>query len=314
MIQTLEAVTHDALAQPFAADAARDPWFHVRLGTHTTGDGIVTPLRTGGFRVAALGVNGRAGTPMFTLSLAPESRNGGIPAANDHPKWLAYLNEQSSAGYPGVDAVPGAEVSATTHITGRTFGTEFHPFGAAVRDSSDDLRLAAFAMTTIDLESWMAFDFVFTNRRVYAFYERLPFGRTASEGYAAFSYAVPVAERSEDEVHTATIAYDAAAGIVRWMLEGVEVYRVHRIGHHLDRRDHLLIDLGGAEHIVRPRQLAFGLGLFTVLDGAVGDGPGLVRLSDRTSYYSPRAALRGPLRFVDEHTFQHSGIRSLEFT
>lgn len=32
----------------------------------------------------------------------------------------------------------------------------------------------------------MAFDFLFTNQRVYAFYERLPFGRADSDRYAAF--------------------------------------------------------------------------------------------------------------------------------
>jgi hypothetical protein len=53
MIKTLEPVTHDALAQPFAAGAAADPWFHVRIGTHTTADGMVMPLGGGGFRVAA---------------------------------------------------------------------------------------------------------------------------------------------------------------------------------------------------------------------------------------------------------------------
>jgi hypothetical protein len=308
MIEAPEALTREALTRAFAADGATDPWFHVRIGTYVSADGVVTPLAGGGVRVAPIAVRPRAGTPMFTLSLPPESRNGGIPAANDHPKWLAYLNDQSSAGYPGVDALHGTELSATAHITGRTFGTELHPFGAAVLDPADDLRLATFAMTTIDIESWMAFDFLFTNRRVYAFYERLPFGRADSDGYAAFSYAIPVKARTAEDVHAATIAYDAAAGVVRWMLDGSEVYRVTHIGHHLHSREHLLIDLGGAEQTVRPRQLTFGMGLFTLLDGALGDGPGLVRLSDRSSYYSPRAAAPRPLPFVDEHSRPESRL------
>jgi hypothetical protein len=307
MIPLTEALTRDALVPAFAAHEPKDPWFHVRIGAHVTADGVVTPLAGGGIRVAPAAVHGGAGTPMFGLSLAPESLNGGIPAANDHPKWLAYINETSSAGYPGFDAVPGTELSGTARISGRTFGTTFHPFGTAVVNPSDDPRLATFAMTTIDLESWMAFDFLFTNQRVYAFYERLPFGRTRDDDYAAFSYAIPVKSRNEDDIHAATIAYDAAAGLVRWILDGVEVYRVAHIGRHLDRREHLLIDLGGAERLVRPRQLAFGVGLFTLLDGALGDGPGLVRLSDRSSYYSPRDAGR-PLRFVDEDSLPQSRL------
>jgi hypothetical protein len=50
------------------------------------------------------------------------------------------------------------------------------------------------------------------------------------------------------------------------------------------------------------------MGLFTLLDGALGDGPGLVRLSDQSTYYSLRAATRRPLRFVDEHSRPESRL------
>jgi hypothetical protein len=144
------------------------------------------------------------------------------------------------------------------------------------------------------------FDFLFTNRRVYAFYERLPFGRTATEPYAAFSYAVPVAARRDGDVHEATIAYDRRTGIARWLLNGAEVFRVADVGRRLDSREHLVVDLGGREETVVPRQLAFGMGLFTLLDAALGDAPPLVRLSDQLTYLS---ALRGAPHlpaFVDE--------------
>lgn len=80
--------------------------------------------------VTAPGTHGSTGDPAFTSSLPPESANGGIPAANDHPKWLAYMNRLSPAGFPGFDA-------------------------SAVPDPQTDPRLAAFAMTAIDVESWM---------------------------------------------------------------------------------------------------------------------------------------------------------------
>jgi hypothetical protein len=244
MIQAAtEALTRDALAPVFAARHPTDPWFHVRIGPHVTADGAVRPLDAGGIRVAPEALHREAGTPMFTVSLAPESLNGGIPAANDHPKWLAYINDTSSAGYPGIDALPGTELSGSARLSGRTFGTERHPFGGAVSNSSDDPRLATVALTTIDLESWMAFDFLFTNQSVYVFYERLPFGRADGDDHAAFSYAVPIEGREENDVHAATIAYDVEAGTVRWILDGVEVHRVARLGRHLQSREHLLIDL-----------------------------------------------------------------------
>ena len=271
------------------------------MGPYVTADGLVTP-RGAGLHVRAGGRHPRTAAPAFSRTLAPESA-GGIPATHDHAKWLAYLNRQSAAGFPGLDAPGGTELSGTARIGGRTYGTDRHPFGAAVAEPDADVRLAAFGMTTIDVESWMVFDFLFTNRRAYALYERLPFGRSAEHPYAAFSYAIPVSDRTAHDVHEAAIAYDAAAGTVRWSLDGREVFRADRLGHHLQTREHLLIDLGGVEESARPRQLAFGVGLLTLLDGAVGDGPGLVRLSDALTYHSRGA----PASFVDERSRPESG-------
>jgi hypothetical protein len=248
------------------------------------------------------------GHPAFTVGLPQESVSRGIPATNDHAKWLAYMNHTSAAGFPGFDTVAGLELVGAARIGGQTFGTEFHPFGSAVEQADTDLRLSAFAMTTIDLESFMVFDFMFTNERVYALYERLPFGRAEDNPYAAFSYAIPVKNRTRDQAHDASIAYDRSAGVVRWILDGVEVYRVTRIGHRLESRAHLLIDLGGVEQTVVLRQLDYGMGLFTLLDGAVGSGPGLVRLSDELAYYAPGQGEPHALCFVDEASRRESRL------
>jgi hypothetical protein len=295
---TAAALVDETFATGFSA-GPRCRWFHVQMGSYTTDDGLVT-TRPGGLHVAARGTNGTTGEPAFSITLPQESAGIGVPATNDHAKWLAYMNHLSSAGVPGFDTSADRELAGTVRVGGRTFGTDRHPFGGAVADPQTDLRLAAFAMTTIDLESFVVFDFLFTNRRVYAFYERLPFGRTATEPYAAFSYAVPVAARRDGDVHEATIAYDRRTGIARWLLNGAEVFRVADVGRRLDSREHLVVDLGGREETVVPRQLAFGMGLFTLLDAALGDAPPLVRLSDQLTYLS---ALRGAPHlpaFVDE--------------
>ena len=59
---------------------------------------------------------------------------------------------------------------------------------------------------------------------------------------------------------------------------------------------------------MRPRQLAFGMGLFTLLDGALGDGPGLVKLSDRETYLRPRGDGRRAQPFVDETSREESRL------
>ncbi len=282
-------------------------WFHVQAGGYAADDGIVTPLPGGGVRIAPAGRNAATGRPAFRRTLPHESA-GGVPATNDHAKWLAYMNRQSAAGFPGFDAAEGFELTGTACLGGETFGTGLHPFGSAVADAENDLRLSAFAMTTIDVETFMVFDFLFTNRGVYAFYERLPFARTPDRPYAAFSYAIPVARRSPADEHEAGIAYDRSAGIVRWILDGIEVYRVGRIGRRLPSREHMLLDLGGADELVSPRQLDFGMGLFTLLDGAAGAGPGLVRLSSELRYFAPDRGEPHELAFVDEASTPESRL------
>ena len=300
MARALEATHVDTFDTGFAAETPGDPWFHVRMGAFVSADGAATPQPGGGLHIVAAGRHPLTGRPAFRNSLAPESVNGGIPATNDHAKWLAYMNRRSSAGFPGFDAKRGAQLVGTARLTGRTHGTEHHPFGRAVREPDTDPRLAAFAMVTLDVETWMVFDFLFTNACVFALYERLPFGRTSHNHYAAFSYAIPVATRAADDVHEASIAYETDNGMVRWMLDGREVYSITRLGRRLEPREHLLIDLGGTEQAVRPRQLDFGMGLFSVLDGAIADGQGLVRVSDALSYYSPPSGEPHALTFVDE--------------
>ena len=56
------------------------------------------------------------------------------------------------------DAVLGEELQINMWACGRTFGTAAHPFGSAVTNPATDLRLATFAMNTLDLEPGMVFD------------------------------------------------------------------------------------------------------------------------------------------------------------
>lgn len=224
----------------------------------------------------------------------------------DHLKWLVHANHTSVGGFPGFDAVPRQELRFEAVIGGRTHGTSGHPFGGAVRNPYGDPRLACVAMVAVDYESGLVCDFMLTNTRLYALYERIPFARTPDHHYAAFTYAVPAGTRQTEQEHTLAIAYDRDAGVVRWLVEGREVYRVDRLGHRIDRR-YLVLDHGGVEEMVRPRQFAPGMGLFTILDGGGPDGFGLVRLSDQPDlYFDPRR--EAPARFVDEASLPESRL------
>ena len=255
----------------------------------------------------APGVHPQTGEPTFTKTVAPDSLSG-MPGALDHVKWLAYMNHQSSYGYPGFDAQWDHELSCSTTLSGQTYGTQFHPFGTHVANAQEDVRLAAFGMNTIDFESFMVFDFFVTNGRIYAIYERLPFGRTATNHYAAFTYAIPVGTLTPWTTKTVKISYDRTAGVVRWILNGVEVLSVSSIGYRLARQ-HMIIDHGGTEQWVDMNQLNCGMGMFTLLDAASSNGAGLARLSSAPNfYYQPQQGTSQPLWFADESSQQGSRL------
>ena len=283
-------------------------WFYFASGPFVGDDGVAAPAGDGGLTVRARGTNPATGEPAFTRTLGQEGaadNPDALPGGLDHVKWLVYMNHLASSGVPGFDAVAGRELAFRTGLSGACFGTAGHPFGAAVSDPGDDPRLAAAAMTTIDFDTCMVFDLFVTNRRIYAVYERLPFARSRYGNYAAFAYLIPVATRTAGEWHALKIAYDSAAGTVRWFVADQEVFRVTRIGRRLDRR-YLTLDHGGIETDVSPGQLDGGLGLFTLLDGCRPSHPALVRLSNADGFYvdagTGHVATPGTGSFRDEQS------------
>lgn len=289
-------------SEGFATSGPGARWYHSATGPYVGDDGVVT---TGahGLRVDSGGV-GENGTPAFVRTLAQERENGqGLPGLLDHVKWLAYIQHESSAGLPGFDAPPDGELVFEAQVGGRTYGTEGHPFGEAVTDPEDDLRLASTAVNAFDPETLLVVDFFLTNTRIYAFYERLPFARRQLGDYASFSYAIPVARRSPHQQHRLALHYDRSAGRVRWVADGDEVFRMERLGHRLASSRHLVLDHGGEETRIAPRQLNGGMGMFSLLDGARPGqaGAALVRLSSAEDFYfAPAVGQPRPQTFLDD--------------
>jgi hypothetical protein len=296
----------DDFRDGFSAQGPDAEYFYFAAGPYVGNDGIES-TSSKGLRVISSGTNRRTGKPAFIRTLGQEDDGVGnpfgLPGGIDHVKWLVYANHQTPGGISGFEAAPGQELSGQARISGRTFGTQAHPFGRAVKNPNDDLRLASVAFNSIDFESWMVFDFFITNERIYAFYERLPFGRTPDHNYAAFSYQIPLQERGDPgDTHDLRIAYDRSAGVVRWLVDGKEKFRVDRIGHRIDRK-FMTLDHGGVEETVEPRQLDFGMGMFTILDGDLPSGKALVRLSNAPNFYfDPPQGEPTPQTFFDEES------------
>jgi hypothetical protein len=243
-------------------------------------DGIVSTSNQGLY-VKAAGANPVTGEPAFTKVSAGDF---------DHVKWMADTQHLSSNFVPGFDAVVGKELRCNMWARGRTFGTAANPFGSAVTDPDTDLRLASFAMNTIDFETGMVFDVWMTNNAIYPYYERLNLSGTAT--YDAFSSVFPPVWRTPGDQAKVTVAYDRATGVVRWLVDDREVARVDHIGLPSAGAT-TIIDHGGTPQLAAPRQLNCGMALFTLLDGGLPpSGSGLVSLAP--PYTFPTSFVGGP--------------------
>jgi hypothetical protein len=247
-------------------------------------DGIVTTSNHGLY-VKASGTNPVTGAPAFTKV---------SPGDFDHVKWMADTQHLSSHFFPGFDApAAGKEVQCNMWSRGQTFGTAANPFGSAVTNPNTDLRLASFAMNTLDYETGMVFDVWMTNNAIYPYYERLNLTGTAT--YDAFSSVFPPVWRTPGDQVKVTVAYNRSAGVVRWLVDDKEVARVSHIGFKSAGAT-TIIDHGGTEQLAAPRQLNCGMALFTLLDGGLPpSGTGLVFLAP--PYTFPTAFVGGPNLF-----------------
>jgi len=261
-----------------------DRWAITRFPPRFSADDGIVSASDRGLYVKAAGTNSRTGEPAFSETATGE---------DDHVKWMVDTQHRSSYSVPGFDAVPGQELQIGMWLRGRTFGTAAHPFGSAVTDPDTDLRLASFAMNTIDVETGMVFDVWMTNNAIYPYYERLNLTGTAA--YAVFSSVFPPVSRTPGAPAKVAVAYNRAAGTTRWLINDTEVARVSKIG--LPAPDATtIIDHGGTPEMVSPRQLNCGMAMFTLLDGRLAPSEtGLVSLAP--PYRFPTRFAGGPKLF-----------------
>ncbi|MDQ4032249.1 MAG: DUF6081 family protein, partial [Actinomycetota bacterium] len=102
---------------------------------------------------------------------------------------------------------------------------------------------------------------------------------------------------------------DRSAGVTRWLDDANDVYQVGRLGHHLDSREHLVLDHGGEETPVEPRQLNCGMGMISVLDGELPGQSALVRLSGTDGFYfDPATGEPDPQTFLDDESLESNRL------
>jgi hypothetical protein len=277
-------------------------WKQLEEGEFCPNDAVIT-IDASGLDVVPKGVNPSSGEPAFSQTLAPSPPGKGLLGVLDHVKWLASVEKQSSKGIAGFDISSGKTIHIEALMSGRTYGTERHPFGDAVRDVHCDFRLAAPAMVAMDQETNVVLNFFLTNAAIFALYERPPFARDKFGNYAAFSFAVPVAARAPEDWHKLAISYDRDSNTALWLVDGEVVLEVDRIGRRIERR-YMALDVGGEEQTVQLDQLQCGLGMFTLMDASIDGGPGLIDLAGYPFFFCTARGEPHPLQYVDRESLQ----------
>lgn len=132
-----------------------------------------------------------------------------------------------------------------------TSGTENNPFAA----DAGDVRLGCGAFNTIDVKSFMVFDFFISNGRIVALYERLPFAQSKDDPYPAFTELIPVSTpTAAGQWHRYAITYDRANDRAEWLVDGEVVAERTSVG----------APPGKTAPIVKIDSMKIGGGLFTM--------------------------------------------------
>ncbi|MDO4290839.1 MAG: DUF6081 family protein [Eggerthellaceae bacterium] len=255
-----------------------------------------------GLYVAPAGKNPLTSEPAFTLTQPQHPLMGTV----DHMKFNVTVNRTSSLGVPGFDIAPGAMFNVEARFGGQQYGMEGHPFGDAVADPDADWRLGAPMLMAMCPLNSDVFDFVLTNKKVYVIYERGGAMGGGETNWAVYSYAIPVADREPSDERLYRMSYDPSVNAMRWFIDGEQVFEVVGVGRRIDRK-YMLVDQGGVEEDAAPTVLNVGLGLISLLDGAI-DGKALVNLTGSGSFYDPRLGEPEPVAFVDSESKDESRL------
>lgn len=246
----------------FSVDTAGSNYTYFTNGFSNGDDAVVNYNAQGGYLNVNSGVGAGGFTKTWTSTL-PDPY-GGL----DHVKYLVYRNQSYKLPTDGSEVIYSGNMSVE-----QQFGNVPLSMIEGVTNLASDIRIAAGALNVIDYETWLVFDLFVSNESYYALVERLPFGKPSFGGslpdYHAYSHTVFLAKRERTspgtDFDTLSIAFNRKEGMARWMINGVEKFRVNNFGIPLDRT-YRLLDHGGPDQVVELKQINVGFGTFTLLD------------------------------------------------
>jgi len=214
------------------------------------------------FNANIFGTDGTMSIDSEGLLIVANPFTATIPLGNEHSKNLRYWKDPFvlSEDY---ETLYSSEVAVKQYVD---INMVPEPMRSRIRNVDEDIRLCAGAINTLDVETWTVFDIFFSNEKIYCFVERLPFGQTALNKYAAYSNAVYTQMRTGDPYNDfVKVAIGLTKTSARFYVNDEMVFVVPRIG--VRQADqYRLLDHQGTSQAVSLNQSFFGFGLFSLLD------------------------------------------------
>lgn len=185
-----------------------------------------------------------------------------IPVGNEHVKNLRYYKSPFPLS-DNYETLYDVTISVEQYIPIENIPAGFM---SRIRDIDEDIRLCCGAINTIDPETFAVTDIFIAKNKIYCFVERLPFGKTPTNNYAAYSAAFPASGRADGTLNDfVKLSIGLKKTSANYYINDQLVFNVPRFGIRLGDQDRLLDHQGVAEALSLNSSY-FGFGLFTLLD------------------------------------------------
>lgn len=276
------------------ASAGRN-YFYFNYGSSNADDGAVS------YSGGALTVNSVPFTKVWTPTF-PDP-NGAL----GHVYYLVYRKDPVPLPSDGTEFTYEGSISVQ-----QTIGNLPIQILPGITRTTEDIRIASAAMNVIDFSTFVVFDVFFSDEMIYALYERLPFGKPLWGGnlgdYHAFTHVIPIAHRKKTEFSKVAITINRKESTVKWSVDGVEKFKISRIGYPLDRTIRLN-DHGGVPELVDLKSVSPGFGTFSLMDfsNPVTDLSLNMALNVSISATNPLLMLGPDTQYQDPHRTKMNG-------
>lgn len=221
-----------------------------------------------------------------------------------------------------------------------------------IRNIHEDYRLCSSGLVVYDEDSMITAKILFTNDWIYGYYDRRPgyklswiqsnnsyknciLGSHDSNfsDYASFVSIVPLCKRGAfspicregilDDYIRVGIGIDSCKGTIKFYVNRVEMFCIHKIGYRLDDK-YQVTEYGGIPYLTVPGTLRFGFGHFSFLDHNIPNNyarqyitevsdsngypihrsrSGLAQLLPTDKYREPYPDFTGAYRLIDPATY-----------